>query len=296
LIERKPIKNPDVATVAAANGGDDEITINDPLPIRLAELEKRISAALTGERTAHDLANLLMQCDLAVPQAEEFAKSELERALDPLRSPDDPREARQQAEDATFAANRLRTLRPRLLARYHEISAAEQRDKYLAHYEQLKIEGAALGAELVDLYGAVMPLVEVFGRLRAFRERCRALHAGDPGGLPHVNDAELQARRLDGFTGEVKSLLEAVRLPDFTSGRELWPEKPISFAASFAASMVPVHPGPMWSDPVYQERVAEERRQEQERLAAARAQAAKLQLDRENKELRENWEASQRRA
>ena len=223
MIEKRQIKNHDLATVSSANGSG-EITIDSPLPDRLAELEKRISSALTGERTAHDLANLLMQCDLAIPQAEEFAKAELERALDPLRSPDDPREARQQAEDATFASNRLRTLRPRLLARYHEISAAEQRQQYLARYEQLKIEGAALAQELADLYPALVgPLVEVFARLRVFQQQCRALHLSDPGdGRPHVPDPELKARRLDGFSRDTPCLLDT-RLYDWQSGREVWP-------------------------------------------------------------------------
>ena len=89
--------------------------------------------------------------------------------------------------------------------------------------------------ELVDLYPSLVgPLVDLFGRLRAFRERCRALHVTDPGGLPHVVDPELVARRLDGFTRDVPSLLDSVRLPDFTSGRELTArENPNSFAASF---------------------------------------------------------------
>ena len=75
-------------------------------------------------------------------------------------------------------------MRPRLLARYHEVSAAEQRDKYLAHYEQLKIEGAALGAELAEIYPALVgPLIDVFVRLRAFQQQCQTLHLTDPGGL-----------------------------------------------------------------------------------------------------------------
>ena len=283
MIEKRQIKNPDVATVPAPNGVDEvEITINDPLPVRLAELERRISTALTGDKTAHDLANLLMQCDLAVPQAEEFAKSELERALDPLRSPDDPREARQQAEDATFASNRLRTLRPRLLARYHEVSAAEQRQQYLVRYERLKIEGAALGAELADCYpGLVGPLVEVFVRLSAFREQTRALHLSDPGdGRPHLRDPELQARRLDGFTRDVPSLLESVHLHDWQSGREVWPPRQPAFAAEFVQSMTVPSVGAAWADPVVQERRRAEIAAEQERMSRHYATQAAEQQER----------------
>ena len=292
-MEGRVIKNADVATAAASNGGD-EITLASPLPIRLAELERRISAALTGERSAHDLANLLMQTDLAIPQAEDFAKSELERALDPLRSPDDPREARQQAEDATFASNRLRTLRPRLLARYHEISAAEQRQQYLARYEQLKIDGAALAQELADLYPALVgPLVEVFTRLRVFQQKASALHHTDPGGLPHVDDPELKARGLHGFSRDTPSLLESVHLHDWRSGKEIWPP-PASFAASYVQSMgVPQHPGAAWCDPEFISARRQAVVEEQERLALHAQKAAKEQEERQNKELREQFQARQ---
>jgi hypothetical protein len=316
MVERRPLKSEptadlatpsSLATVASDNGaegeaavtsvnGGDELTIDSPLPLRLAELERRISAALTSERTAHDLTNLLLQTDLAIPAAEEFAKAELERALDPLQSPD-PRAARQQAEDATFASNRLRTLRPRLLARYHDISAAEMRQQYLVRYEELKQEGAALGAELADLYpGLVAPLVEVFTRLRAFQQQCRALHVTDNGtGLPHVIDPELQARGLHGFTRDTPSLLESVHLRDWRSGREVWPP-PSTFAADYVQSMgVPGHPGSAWADPAVQARIAAERAAENERMARHYAQAAKTREQTENQQLRENWELSQRR-
>jgi hypothetical protein len=213
-----------------------------------------------------------------------------------LRSPDDPREARQQAEDATFASNRLRTLRPRLLARYHEISAAEQRQQYLARYEQLKIEGAALAQELADLYPALVgPLVEVFARLRVFQQQCRALHLSDPGdGRPHVPDPELKARRLDGFSRDTPSWLDT-RLYDWQSGREVWPPPQLSFAADYA---VDDHPsvGAAWADPAIQERRRAEIVAEQERMARHHATQAAEQQERENRQLREQWEASQRRA
>jgi hypothetical protein len=259
MIERRPITaaTTDKPTAAAANGSG-EITIDSPLPIRLAEMERRVSAALTGERTAHDLANLLMQTDFAIPQAQEFAKSEQERALDPLLSPlgdaatgqSAAREARQQAEDATFAANRLRTLRPRLLARYHEVSAAEQRAQYLSRYADLKREGAALAQDLADLYpDAVRRIVEVFAKLAAFQQQCRVLHLSDPGdGRPHVTDPELQARGLRGFSRDQPSLLESVHLHDWQSSKEIWPPFQPPFAAQFVLP-VPQHPGALWSDP-----------------------------------------------
>lgn len=52
-----------------------------------------------------------------VRRAARIGEVENEKSLDPLQSPD-ARAARQAAGDATFAANRLKTLRPRLLAGY----------------------------------------------------------------------------------------------------------------------------------------------------------------------------------
>jgi hypothetical protein len=207
----------------------------------------------------------------------------------------DAREARQCAEDATFAANRLRTLRPRLLARYHEVSAAEQREQYLSRYTDLKHEGEALGTELAEVYpDAVRQIVEVFVRLRAFQDKCRALHLTDTGGgLPHIIDPEIKARRLDVFSRDQPSLLDAVRLYDWQSGTEVWPEKPTSFAATFAQSMVPQGPGQFWASDEVRARVVSEQQREREKMAAHYAQAAKEQEERQNKELKEQFQARQ---
>jgi hypothetical protein len=247
-----------------------------------------------------------MQTDFAIPQAQEFAKSEHERALDPLQSPlgdaatgqSAAREARQQAEDATFAANRLRTLRPRLLARYHEVSAAEQRQQYLVGYTDLESQGRDLAQELADCYRAVGPLVAVFTRLRPFQQQCHRLHITDPGTggspLPHVPDPELMACGLRGFSRDQPSLLDNVRLCDWQSGKEIWPPFQPPFAAEFVLP-VPQHPGAAWSSPEYLAAQHAERVAEQARMAAHFEQAAKEQEARENRTLRENWEASQRR-
>ena len=53
-----------------------DVTIDSPLPERLTELERRISAALTNTTSASDLADLLRQNELAVVAAEEFARAE----------------------------------------------------------------------------------------------------------------------------------------------------------------------------------------------------------------------------
>ena len=284
MIQRRPITT-DVATASSASSVSEPQTGNGSAPPTFAQVQAEIAARLAADPeltlaekfslferklkaaladssvTASELERIARETDVAIEVARQEALAAHERGLDFVASPD-AKAAREAIENAEFAISRLLTQRPRLEALLDARQQAEQRAAYLVRYEQLKIEGAALGAELADSYGAVMPLLDLFGRLRAFRERCRALHLTDPGdGRPHLPDPELKARRLDGFSAEVKSLLEAVRLPDFTSGRELWPEKPPSFAASFSASMVPQHPGAAWCSPEYLEaRHAERRR------------------------------------
>ena len=153
------------------NGAD--VTIESPLPERLAELERRISAALTNTTSASDLADLLRQNELAVVAAEEFARAEHEAALDPTVSPD-PHAARQRAEDAAFAANRLKTLGPRLFAHFQKIYAQEQVQTYVVKFRELAPERDALAAELRATYrDAADKLVDLFTRVRAFEQRAR---------------------------------------------------------------------------------------------------------------------------
>jgi hypothetical protein len=83
-----------------------------------------------GGRAA-SLANLLQQVEWALPLAEDFACSEQQTALDPMAIPD-AREARQRGDDAIFACNRLRTLTPRLRARYQQVYQQEADREYLA--------------------------------------------------------------------------------------------------------------------------------------------------------------------
>jgi hypothetical protein len=116
--------------LTSANGSG-EITAVSPLPDRLHELENCISAALADDTVrAATLANLLQQTDWAVPEAEQYAAVERDKSLDPMQSPD-PRAARAAMEDAQFAVGRLKTLQPRLLARYQQVCQQEAVQEYL---------------------------------------------------------------------------------------------------------------------------------------------------------------------
>jgi hypothetical protein len=267
--ERRRIHDPE----PTGNG----IDASSPLPDKLAELERRISAALTEPRTATDLADLFEQTDLAVVAAEEFAKDEHDKALDPLASPD-PQAARQQAEDAAFMANRLRTLRPRLLARLQQVTAQEALETYRAKQSELAPERDALERELAETYeDAAAKLVDLFSRVRAFQQRAQR-ELGDPPPGVSVLPA-LDARVLD------KCVLPEFEHPD----RNVWPPRS-TFASDYVSSTpFDSHPGQFWADPDVQARRHAELLVEQQRNAEYHEQAAREQEERQNRTLREQF-------
>ena len=75
--------------------------------------------------------------------------------------------------------------------------------------------------------------------------------------MEHLLSAELHARGLDSFTRDMPSLLTAVRLVDWDTGRQIWPLPRPSMASAFAAAV-----------PVYDRRCTADWAQDNERRAA----------------------------
>ena len=119
-------------------------------------LERRIAAALSNEGIAsHALSELLEATNAAIVEAERTVEEERERALDPALSPD-LATARNTMEDAVFAAQRLRTLQPRLQkscahARYVEACA-----RWAEQYETVKAKRDAAAEELRARYPTLL--------------------------------------------------------------------------------------------------------------------------------------------
>ena len=233
--------------------------------------------------TASDLSDLLEQTDLAVIAAEQFAKAEHERALDPTQSPE-PRAARQAAEDAQFMVGRLRTLQPRLLARYQQVCQQEAVQEYLAKRNALASERDALEQELRETYqDAATKLINLFARVRAFKQSAQH-QLGDP---------PANVEPLPALAGA--HLLDKVQLFEFDSGQQTFPP-PSTFASDYVSSMrFDTHPGAAWSDPEIQQRQRAERETERQHNAAYHERAAREQLARQNKELKEQFLAQQPR-
>ena len=210
--------------------------------------------------------------------------------------PLDPKTARQVIEDATFAANRLRTLVSKLQARHREVHNQEQAKAWLTDYEVMKRERDSLAEELREGYvEAVNKIMDLFVRITANDKALSELHQARPAGvMEHLVSAELRARGLDRFTRDVPSLLTSVCLFDWDSGRQNWPPRR-SMGAAVAATMMP-HDQRFTADWAKdrEQRVAAVR-EEQQRIADFYLRTTREQEERENREARERFAASQRR-
>ena len=280
MAERRPIqaapsKNADTPTAAAANGGDGEVTSASPLPLRISELERRISLALADDSApAASLSHLLQQTQWALPEVEQYAAVERDKSLDPTQSPD-PRSARAASEDAQLAVGRIQTLQNRLRSRYLLAYQQEAVTEYLAKLAKFAPERDALAQELHDTYEATTnKLLDVFTRVRDFEQRARSALGDPPSGVEVL--ARIDTRVID------KTVL-----PDWQHlDRNIWPPFN-SFASDFAAltMVVPQGPGQYWADELVRTRIAAEQQQQRERMAAYYAQAAREEESRQNLQL-----------
>ena len=253
-------------------------------------LERKATSALSSETvSAADLAALVEETKAAIAQAEK------EQA--------DPRATRQ-ALDAMVAVNRLGPLLLKLQARYRDVHQQEQIVSWQDEREAtwLAKEGAwiaerdALVEELRDVYPEpTRKMADLFVRIAANNKALDELNRTRPDGVQrHLRSVELHARGLDGFSRDTPSLLTAVCLFDWETGRQICPPPRPSITASFAATMVPASgrrfSGDWWKDT---EDGAARQRAEQQRIADYYERTTKEQEDRENAEALDRFAAHQ---
>jgi hypothetical protein len=219
--------------------------VEEPVNKILAEtpitLEREIVPALAdADIKSSDLSALIERTEAAIPEADQAAETARNMALDPALSPD-PKTARAAMEEAAFTRDRLKTLLPRLQARYQEVQAQEYLAQWRADYEALKIERDALAAELREVYPEFeAKITDLFTRITANNAELSGLHQARPGGVAlHLLSAELVARDLERFTIREPSIAQELKLPTFAPGQRLaWPPQS-SLAVMVAMSMAP---------------------------------------------------------
>ena len=189
------------------------------------DLEKRAGAVLAADNlTSFELTALITEVEAGIVAADQQAEHERERALDPMLSPD-LSQARQSMEDAQFAANRLRTLLPRLQTQHKKAADFEYLKQWLADYDVLKMERDALAKEFTEFYLEVeCKLPSLLRRIEAQKNELSALHQRRQAGVAlHLECAELHARGLDRFTVREPSILDELILPRLYNAGDAWP-------------------------------------------------------------------------
>jgi hypothetical protein len=264
------------ATLAAPS----PITADSPLPDRLAELERQIGAALSSEQSASALQSLFFQLERALPAATEFARLENERSLDPTQAPD-PVQARQAAENATFAANRLASLKPRLSVICTKQIEKEAAAAYLKVYAEFRPKRDALEQEFTDQYQALCDkLLELFARVRDFQNRVHATLSNPPPGVPVLKPID------------AAQLLDKVQLLALDTGKVLWPSPQTPLGVVLAEGMkFSFDPrfSSEWGNPKLREQRAAEAKLDSERTAARYKRMEIDQTQRVNEEERQRF-------
>ena len=253
-------------------------------------LEHEIVAALADANiSSNDLSSLIERTEAAIPEADQAAETARSMALDPALSPD-AKAAREAMAAAEFARDRLKTLLPRLQARYQEVQAQEYLAQWRADYEALKITRDALAAELREVYPVFEAKInDLFTRITANDAELSRLHQARQAGVAlHLLGAELVARDLERFTTVHPSIAQELKLPTFAPGQRFaWPPQS-SLAAAFAMSMVPMH------DPHYTADWAAELEKDNVRRAANEKRWGEEEAARQAESKRQ-YEASLRR-
>jgi len=217
--------------------------MNDDTSKQALPLEQRLSQALTDAGIASaDLAALVQETESAIVAADQAAAKERERAHDPALSPD-PASAYQAMQTAAFAAERLRTLKPRLQQRLCEAEAAEARARWVREYERVNtmVENAACKfAEYPDLAAR---LITIFRDAEAVDQEVATINSSaPPGEHRRLRQTELVARGLKAFSRSVPAISKTVQICDWAdSERLIWPPRELPIAALYAMSMAPQH-------------------------------------------------------
>lgn len=189
-------------------------------------------------------------------------------------------------EDAAFAADRLRTMLPKLQAKYRVVAARETYAEWASTFEALVPKHAAAAAKLKAIYTEFeAQLVEVLREAKAVDAEVHRVANAKPHHLPQANGdgrnlptVECAARGLPSVPADFS--LMNMKLPAFEKPNALaWPPYEVPLALQVMGSMVPVatdprtYTGDWWR--VRQEQAARARadqhREAQERQAEADA-------------------------
>jgi hypothetical protein len=206
-----------------------------------AVLEERITSALANPSvTSAELRGLIPETQAALTAAEATAQSEREKALNPVTSPDSA-EAGQVVWTAEFRRDRLWSFLSHLRQRLVEVDASERAALWQADYEAVREKRDELADEFAELYpGLAAQLCDLFRRTEALDQECDRINSEAPKGESRrLLGAELTARNLKSFSRSDPSVIDLVKLPDWSQcDRMIWPPPKIPLSVIIARSMI----------------------------------------------------------
>jgi hypothetical protein len=190
-------------------------------------LERRLSGVLAEDSkaiTAATLRALMEETEGAIVDAQEWVRVAEQAAYDPSIVPDIS-DARKQMEEASLRVGRLQTLLTRLQRRHVQVAEAERLKQWKRDFADSKKQRDDLANELAKVYPEVIAkLADLFTRIAILDQKLSTLHQARPSGVAlHLTGSELVARELERFSRDVPSLLQAVTLFDFHTGKRVWP-------------------------------------------------------------------------
>jgi hypothetical protein len=181
-------------------------------------LESRIATALTAtDIKSSNLATLIAETESAITTADKTAEEERTKALDPIASPDATK-AREAMQAAEFSRDRLRTVLPRLRAKHKEVKEQEHAADWTADYAAVKVRRDAAAEQLRERYPTIVAeLVALMADIAATDREVDRVNAAAPyGDYPRLRSVELSARGLDRLLQPDISIVQELRLPNFT--------------------------------------------------------------------------------
>jgi hypothetical protein len=206
-------------------------------------IEQKISSALTNPNIGStDLTELIAEVAEAAAVAENSAAAEREKALDLVASPNID-EAHEAIVAAELSRDRLRAILPKLRNRLTEALATAQHERWLVDYQRIEKLRDQAAQKFARQYPELLDsLVALFCDADEIDKECARVNSTAPSGEHRrLVCVELTARGgLKEFTRSQPSIAKTIQLPEWEQSSTLaWPPPQPSFAATYAASMVP---------------------------------------------------------
>ena len=144
-------------------------------------LEQRVAAALTDAGIgASALAELVVETEKGIADAEVIAQRLEQVALDPVCSPD-AAEAQATADRAVLICKRLRHVLPRLQERHQQVLVKERAARWNAAADQVQSERDAIASMTAETYPILInQLIDVFQRVKAMDQQIDKINSAAP--------------------------------------------------------------------------------------------------------------------